>query len=97
MRSPTQTILIEHLAFVNVLKLPPTSFDLQGLKDTTKARDGFQRVPLMNGIGVARFVDDISYVELRNAATVLRTVAEARTAALDGPTDSSPAASAVYA
>lgn len=51
----------------------------------------------MNGIGVARFVDDISYAELRNAATVLRTIAEARTAALDSPMDSVPAASAVYA
>ncbi len=70
---------------------------VQGLKDTTKARDGLQRVPLMNGIGIARFVDDISYVELRNAATVLCTIAEARTAALDSPADSLPSASAVYA
>ena len=50
----------------------------------------------MNGIGVARFVDDITYVELRNAATVLRTIAEARTAALDSSTDPA-AASPVYA
>lgn len=51
----------------------------------------------MNGIGVARFVDDISYAELRNAATVLCTIAGARTAALENPEKSVPAASAVYA
>ena len=38
----------------------------------------------MDGIGVARFVDDISLLELRSAATVLRTIAEANTAALGG-------------
>ena len=38
----------------------------------------------MDGIGVARFVDDISFMELRTAATVLRTIAEANTAALNG-------------
>lgn len=64
---------------------------IQGLKDTTKARDGQQRVPLMDGIGVARFVDDISMVELRQAATVLRTIAEANTAALNGAPAPQPA------
>ena len=47
----------------------------QGLKDTTKARDGLQRVPLMMGIGDAVFVNDISVAEVRSAAAVLRTLA----------------------
>ena len=45
----------------------------------------------MDGIGVARFVDDISVTELRQAATVLRTIAEAHTAALNGAAISQPA------
>lgn len=48
---------------------------MQGLKDTTKARDGLQRVPLMMGIGDAVFVNDISLAEVRSAAAVLRTLA----------------------
>jgi len=51
------------------------SLTLQGLQDTTKARDGLQRVPLMLGIGDAVFVNDISYNEIRSAATVLLTIA----------------------
>ena len=42
---------------------------LQGLEDTTKARDGFQRVPLMHGIGAAQFVDDLTKEEVTAAAT----------------------------
>jgi hypothetical protein len=37
---------------------------LQGLKDMTLARDGLQRVPLMQGIGAATFVYDITREEL---------------------------------
>lgn len=48
---------------------------LQGLQDTTKARDGLQRVPLMSGIGRAVFVNDISPAELASAATVLQSFA----------------------
>lgn len=32
---------------------------LQALRDTTKARDGLQRTPLMHGIGAAMFVNDL--------------------------------------
>lgn len=46
---------------------------LQGLKDTTKARDGLQRVPLMSGIGCAVFVNDISPAEVHDAAAALQT------------------------
>lgn len=44
---------------------------VQGLKDTTKARDGFQRMPLMNGIGNAAFVDDVETHEVARAAAAL--------------------------
>jgi 3-dehydroquinate synthase len=47
----------------------------QGLKDTTKARDGLQRVPLMLGIGNAVFVNDISHAEVLSAAAALQTMA----------------------
>jgi hypothetical protein len=49
---------------------------LQGLTDTTKARDGLQRVPLMAGIGNAIFVNDISQAEVMSAACVLNTIAQ---------------------
>lgn len=49
---------------------------LQGLTDTTKARDGQQRVPLMAGIGNAIFVNDISQAEVMSAACVLNTLAQ---------------------
>ena len=49
---------------------------LQGLTDTTKARDGQQRVPLMAGIGNAIFVNDISHAEIRSAACVLLAIAQ---------------------
>lgn len=55
---------------------------MQGLLDTKKARDGFQRVPLMMGIGAAKFVNDVTLIEIRSAASVLRTIAEANTYAL---------------
>jgi hypothetical protein len=48
-----------------------SSHCLQGLKDTTKARDGFQRMPLMNGIGNAAFVDDVETHEVARAAAAL--------------------------
>lgn len=44
---------------------------MKGLKDTTKARDGLQRLPLMQGIGAAVFVNDISEEEVRLAASQL--------------------------
>ncbi len=49
---------------------------LQGLTDTTKARDGQQRVPLMAGIGNAIFVNDITQAEVMSAACVLATLAQ---------------------
>ena len=49
---------------------------LQGLTDTTKARDGQQRVPLMAGIGNAIFVNDITHAEIRSAACVLLAIAQ---------------------
>ena len=48
---------------------------LQGLRDTTKARDGLQRVPLMSGIGCAVFVNDISAAEVSSAAAALQSFA----------------------
>ena len=47
-----------------MLKLCACMLCTQGLQDTTKARDGLQRVPLMKGIGNAVFVNDISQVGL---------------------------------
>jgi hypothetical protein len=44
---------------------------LQGLHDTTLARDGLQRVPLMSGIGAAQFVNDITETEVAEAATYM--------------------------
>ena len=43
-------------------------FALQGLEDTTRQRDGIQRVPFMNGIGEAVFVNDIQREEVAQAA-----------------------------
>ena len=41
---------------------------LQGaLEDTIKHRDGHQRVPLINGLGTAIFVNDIAVSELAAA------------------------------
>jgi 3-dehydroquinate synthase len=48
-----------------------TKLYMKGLKDTTKARDGFQRMPLMNGIGNAAFVDDVETHEVARAAAAL--------------------------
>lgn len=44
---------------------------MKALTDTTKARDGWQRMPLMKGIGSAVFVNDVSAVEIAAAATAL--------------------------
>ena len=41
---------------------------LQGLEDTTRQRDGIQRVPVMKGIGEAVFVNDITRDEVVEAA-----------------------------
>lgn len=41
---------------------------LQGLEDTTRQRDGHQRVPYMKGIGGAEFINDITREEVANAA-----------------------------
>lgn len=50
---------------------------VQGLVDTTKARDGLQRVPLMDGVGAAVFADDLTEAELRDAANALKSIADA--------------------
>jgi 3-dehydroquinate synthase len=41
---------------------------MKGLHDTTLARDGQQRVPLMDGIGAAHFVNDLTEEEVAQAA-----------------------------
>lgn len=41
---------------------------MQGLEDTTRQRDGLQRVPFMSGIGEAVFVNDIVREEVEQAA-----------------------------
>lgn len=50
----------------------------------TLARDGLQRVPLMNGIGAARFVYDITRSELEQAAEWLVAYVSATGAATTG-------------
>jgi 3-dehydroquinate synthase len=55
----------------------------KGLKDTTKARDGYQRVPLMDGIGEAKFVNNVTKLELMTAACVLHTIADSHTSVFD--------------
>lgn len=40
---------------------------LQGLEDMTRTRDGLQRVPLMQGVGAAVFVYDITRQEMAAA------------------------------
>lgn len=42
------------------------------LRETTRHRDGLQRIPLQDGIGAARFVNDISDAELTRACADLR-------------------------
>ncbi len=44
---------------------------LQGLEDMTRTRDGLQRVPLMNGIGAAVFVYNITREEMGAAVNRL--------------------------
>lgn len=41
---------------------------VQGLEDTTRQRDGQQRVPYMKGIGAAVFINDITREEVARAA-----------------------------
>lgn len=55
---------------------------LQGLLDTTKARDGLQRIPLMAGIGAATFVNDLTREELATAAAQLHALATANSGAV---------------
>jgi 3-dehydroquinate synthetase/predicted NBD/HSP70 family sugar kinase len=44
----------------------------QALEETTRHRDGLQRLPLPGGIGRARFVSDVSYDEVEEAVLELR-------------------------
>ncbi len=62
-----------HVFPINLNSLAHTvnSLALQGLKDTTKARDGLQRMPLMSGIGGAVFVNDVTADEVATAAADL--------------------------
>jgi 3-dehydroquinate synthase len=48
---------------------------MDSLRETTRHRDGLQRLPLQNGIGRATFVNDVSYAELAGACTDLRRAA----------------------
>lgn len=48
-----------------------SSLFMKALTDTTKARDGWQRMPLMKGIGSAIFVNDVTAEEISTAATQL--------------------------
>lgn len=43
----------------------------QGLEDMTRTRDGLQRVPLMQGIGAAVFINDLTEAEMAAAANRL--------------------------
>ncbi|CAJ63281.1 2-epi-5-epi-valiolone synthase (partial match) [Frankia alni ACN14a] len=52
------------------------------LRETTRHRDGLQRIPLPVGIGDARFVSDLTHEEVTRAAEVLRD--------LDLPTRAAP-------
>ena len=54
----------------------------QGLVDTTKARDGLQRVPLMAGIGAAVFVNDLTREEIATAAAQMHALAAAESGAV---------------
>lgn len=45
---------------------------MDSLRETTRHRDGLQRIPLQDGIGAARFVNDISDAELTRACADLR-------------------------
>jgi len=60
---------------------------MQGLADMTRARDGLQRVPLMNGLGAAVFVNDITEDEIIDAVSRLEL-----TAATHGTTSAAIAA-----
>lgn len=49
----------------------------EALHDTVRHRDGLQRMPLPDGIGEARFVNDLTVAELTRAAGALRDLARA--------------------
>lgn len=65
----------EWLDFLKIMQEAVIMRPVQGLRDTTKARDGLQRVPLMCGIGEAVFVNDISPAEITSAAAALKSFA----------------------
>ena len=44
----------------------------RALVDICKTRDGYQRTPLMDGIGAATFVNDITEAELLSAVRAVR-------------------------
>jgi 3-dehydroquinate synthetase len=48
---------------------------MESLRETTRHRDGLQRLPLQDGIGAGTFVNDVSYTELARACTDLRCAA----------------------
>ncbi len=48
------------------------------LRETTRHRDGLQRMPIPVGIGGARFVNDVTLAELSDAAGILRELDRAR-------------------
>jgi 3-dehydroquinate synthase len=73
--SPTQRDRV--FKVMNALQLPMqhgvcnTKLYMKALRDTTKARDGLQRTPLMAGIGAAVFVNDLEEHEVAAAAAAM--------------------------
>jgi hypothetical protein len=65
--------------------------------DTTKARDGQQRVPLMSGIGAATFVNDLTREEIALAAAQLHAFAEAESGAVASNIVAAPPAAVDFA
>ncbi|KAK9791618.1 hypothetical protein WJX73_001579 [Symbiochloris irregularis] len=58
---------------------------LKGLADSTLARDGHQRMPLMDGIGRARFVNDLTEEEVISAAQYVASISWAAGNCLQTP------------
>jgi hypothetical protein len=65
-----------HLPLIHEVVTPELL--MKGLGDTTLARDGLQRAPLMNGIGAVSFVDDLTRSEVCGALERLLTRAVQR-------------------
>lgn len=61
-------VVIEVMLCIPLTMLVILDCLFQGLEDTTRQRDGIQRVPFMNGIGEAVFVNDIQREEVAQAA-----------------------------